>query len=243
MVLGAEDIENGRSEQAQMVCDIFSDIAPRYDLFNELASFGIHNRWLKEIARCARADESTRMLDIAAGTGDVTYTIARMTPPAAIVATDFCGEMLDVAEERARTEANGVPVTFERVDAMDLPYEDGSFDLVTVAYGLRNFDDRRLAMQEAARVLVPGGRYVALEFSTPKNRIWRAIYHFYLDLVVPMIGRFLTDDRSGFEYLRDSIKAFPAAAIIEDEMIAHGFCHVDTKTRTGGIVTIYTATK
>ena len=226
------------------VRSIFSEIARRYDLFNMLSSFGIYRSWLRHVARTAACTGEDRVLDVAGGTGDVAYTLCEQCPPASIELTDFTPEMLDVARERMQAGANmGVPVSFNEVDAHNLPYGDASFTLVTCAYGLRNFSDRRRAMREAARVLAPGGRYVVLEFGTPPNAVWRALYRIYLNHMIPLIGGLLTGDRAGFEYLRDSIKGFPPQDAIAEELREAGFSQVSYRNCTGGIVAVYMAVK
>lgn len=223
---------------------IFSEIARRYDLFNALSSFGIYRSWLRCVAAAAACTGEDRVLDVAGGTGDVSFALCEICPPASIELTDFTPEMLDVARERMKAGANmGVPISFNEVDAHNLPYDDASFTLVTCAYGLRNFSDRRRAMREAARVLAPGGRYVVLEFGTPPNAVWRALYRVYLNHMIPFIGGLLTGDRAGFEYLRDSIKGFPPQDAIAAELHQAGFSQVSYRNRTGGIVAIYTAVK
>lgn len=231
-------------EHGRRVKGIFTEIARKYDLFNALSSFGIYRSWLRVVARTASCTGDDRLLDVAGGTGDVTFVICDACPPASAELTDFTPRMLDVARERVAAGANmGVPVGLNVVDAQDLPYEDGAFTIVTCAYGLRNFTDRKRAMREAARVLAPGGRYVVLEFATPPNAIWRVVYRFYLQHMIPFIGGLLTGDRSGFEYLRDSIKAFPPQRQICDELREAGFSQVSYEDRTGGIVAVYRAIK
>lgn len=231
-------------EHGRRVRGIFTQIAQQYDLFNALSSFGIYRSWLRRVARTAACTASDRLLDLAGGTGDVTFTICDACPPATAELTDFTPAMLDVARERIAAGANmGVPVSLNVVDAQDLPYQDASFTIATCAYGLRNFTDRRRAMREAARVLAPGGRYVVLEFGTPPNRVWRALYGFYLQHMIPFIGGIVTGDRAGFDYLRDSIKAFPPQDRICEELRAAGFSSVRYENRTGGIVAIYQAVK
>lgn len=229
---------------AERVKGIFSQIARKYDLFNALSSFGIYRSWLRRVARAASCDGGDRVLDVAGGTGDVAFTLCELCPPASIELTDFTPEMLDVAAERiARGEGRGVPCDLNVVDAHRLPYGDGAFTVVACAYGLRNFSRRRRAMEEAARVLVPGGRYVVLEFGTPPHALWRALYRFYLAHMIPLIGGLVTGDRAGFEYLRDSIEAFPPQDEIADELRAAGFSRVSYANLTGGIVAVYTAVR
>lgn len=229
---------------AERVKGIFSEIARKYDLFNALSSFGIYRSWLRRVARIAACTDADRVLDVAGGTGDVSFALCDACPPASIELTDFTPEMLDVARERIAAGANlGVPFRLNVVDAHNLPYGDEEFTVVTCAYGLRNFSDRRRAMREACRVLEPGGRYVVLEFGTPPNVVWRALYRFYLTHMIPLIGGLVTGDRSGFDYLRDSIKAFPPQGDIVGELRESGFSRVEYENRTGGIVAIYSAIK
>lgn len=226
------------------VRSIFSGLATRYDLFNALSSFGIYRRWLTQVARTCACTAQDRVLDVAGGTGDVAFELCRVCPPASIELTDFTPEMLDVARERQRAGAAcGVSLGYAEVDAHSLPYADGSFTLVTCAYGLRNFSCRTRAMAEACRVLAPGGRYVVLEFATPPNRVWRALYRAYLTVMIPLIGGLVTGDRSGFIYLRDSIKGFPPQERIAQELRDAGFARVSYRNLTGGIVAVYTAVK
>lgn len=227
---------------AARVRGIFSGIAGRYTLFNTLSSFGIYRRWLARVAATAAATPDDRVLDVAGGTGDVAFALCASCPPASIELTDFTPEMLAVARSRIEAgAARGVPVALAEADAHRLPYDDASFTLVTCAYGLRNFTDRRRAMREAARVLAPGGRYVVLEFATPPNALWRALYRFYLTHMIPLIGGLVTGDAAGFRYLRDSIVGFPTQDRIVEELRAAGFSHVSYEDRTGGIVAIYRA--
>ena len=223
---------------------IFAKIARKYDTFNAFSSLGIYRSWLKTVVEECQATPETRMLDLAAGTGDVTFAVCKATPPAAVMSTDFCAEMLDVAHERYAAGAScGVPCAFEVVDAQDIPYDDESFDLVTCAYGIRNMPERHRALAEAYRVLKPGGRFVILEFSTPPNAVWRKLYSVYLRNVIPAIGGMLTGDRSGFVYLNDSIRAFPDQETFAASLRDAGFSQVTYRNRSGGIAAVHTAVK
>lgn len=231
-------------EKGTMVRSIFSKIARRYDTFNALSSLGIYKSWLRRVAATAACTPAERVIDVAGGTGDVAFELCRRCAPAAIELTDFTPEMLAVARERIAAGASrGVPVATAVADAMHLPYADASFDVLTMAYGLRNFSDRQLAMREAARVLTPGGRAVILEFGTPPNPAWRAVYNVYLGHVVPAVGGLVCGDRSGFKYLASSIRAFPRQDIVVDELRAAGFAQVEYHDCTGGIAAVYLARK
>lgn len=231
-------------DHGRRVCGIFSNIATRYEAFNALSSMGIYRYWLRVMARTAACKPTDLVLDVAGGAGDVSFELCRVCPPAAIELTDFCPEMLDVARQRiAAGENRGVPVTCDVADAMALPFPDEGFDVLTVAYGLRNFSDRVASMREALRVLRPGGTYVALEFSTPANPAWRALYGWYRDHMLPLIGGAVTRDRAGFDYLARSIREFPSQDVICEELRGVGFADVGYHDCTGGVATVYRAVR
>ena len=163
--------------------------------------------------------------------------------PAEVVATDFVPEMLVVAERKAADNPPAVPVSFSVADAQELPFGDASFDVVTVAFGVRNFPDRERNFSEVLRVLKPGGRYVILEFSRPTLAPWRGVYHVYLRHAIPAIGGVLTGDREGFVYLNDSIRQFPTQPQLAAELREAGFNAITWKDLSGGIVALHTAVK
>ena len=177
-----------------------------------MASLGIDRGWRKQLVRACALGPDSRVLDLCSGTGDVAFALAEQGRPAEVVATDFVPEMLAVAEKKAAERRTETPVFFSVADAQDLPFPDESFDVVTVAFGVRNLPERERNFTEVLRVLKPGGRYVILEFSTPGFAPWRAVYHVYLRQAIPAIGGVLTGDRAGFVYLNDSIRQFPDAA-------------------------------
>ncbi len=242
------DTATGEAAPAEISSDrvreIFSSIAKKYERFNAVSSFGAYKHWLKGMVGGAPITTKSRVLDIAGGTGDVAFTVARMKKPAHIHITDLVPEMLDVARMHYEDgAAQGVSVDFEVVDAQDIPYEDCSYDVVTMAYGIRNMPDRPRALSEMYRVLKPGGCLVCLEFSTPPNRLWRALYTFYLNYMIPFWGGLIAGNREGFVYLGKSIKAFPdqegLARMFEDA----GFQQVSWKNYSGGIAAVHMAYK
>ena len=171
-------------------------------------------------------------------------TVARTKHPAHIQCTDLVPEMLDVARMHVdEGDGAGVPIDFQVVDAQDIPYADGSYDAITMAYGIRNMPDRPRALSEMFRVLRPGGALVCLEFSTPPNGVWRALYHFYLRHLIPFWGGLITGDKDGFVYLAKSIRAFPDQEGLADMMREAGFTDVTWKNYTGGIAAVHVARK
>ncbi|MEG2006262.1 MAG: class I SAM-dependent methyltransferase [Raoultibacter sp.] len=229
---------------ADRVYEIFSTIAKKYERFNALSSMGAYKLWLRGMMRQAPIAPGDNVLDIAGGTGDVAFSVARAKHPAHIQITDLVPEMLDVARAHvAEGAAEDVPVDFEVVDAQAIPYPDESYDAITMAYGIRNMPNRELALREMYRVLKPGGSLVCLEFSRPPFAPWRALYTFYLKHMIPLIGGAVTGDKEGFVYLSKSIKAFPDQKTYADMLYDTGFTKVTWKNYTGGIAAVHVAEK
>lgn len=243
------DTATGKEAPAEIsskrVYEVFSTIAKKYERFNAVSSFGAYKAWLHTMANLAPIDSTSDVLDIAGGTGDVAFTMAKAKSPAHIQITDLVPEMLEVAREHVEREGknHGVPVDFEVVDAQDIPYADASYDVVTMAYGIRNMPNREQALSEMFRVLRPGGSLVCLEFSTPSNPLWRALYNFYLKHLIPFWGGLITGDKEGFVYLSNSIKAFPDQQAYAKMLENAGFVNVTWKNCTGGIAAVHVAQK
>ena len=244
----AIDTATGKDAPAEIsserVKSIFSSLAKKYERFNAVSSFGAYKAWLAGMMKQAPIGPNDDVLDIAGGTGDVTFSVARAKRPRHIQCTDLVDEMLDVARMHyADGAGNGVPIDFEVVDAQDIPYADDSYDAITMAYGIRNMPDRPRALAEMFRVLKPGGSLVCLEFSTPPNAVWRALYGFYLKHLIPFWGGLITGDKEGFVYLSKSIKAFPDQEGLASLMRSAGFTDVTWKNYTGGIAAVHVAKK
>ena len=242
------DTATGQAAPAELsterVKGIFSQIARRYERFNAVSSFGAYRRWLDGMMRQAPITHADDVLDVAGGTGDVSRWVARTRHPRHIQCTDLVPEMLDVARAHlAAGDFSGVPIDFEVVDAQNIPYADESYDVVTMAYGIRNMPDRPRALAEMHRVLRPGGVLVCLEFSTPPNPAWRALYGFYLRHLIPFWGGLITGDKSGFVYLSKSIRAFPDQQGLARLMEDAGFRNVTWRNYTGGIAAVHVAYK
>ncbi len=244
----AIDTETGKEAPAELstqrVQSIFSSIAPRYERFNAWSSLGTYRHWRQALVEAAPVDGQSVVLDVAGGTGDVSFALARAKHPAHIVCTDLVPEMLRVAENHYQNgAADGVTIGFSVADAQALPFSDGSFDVVTIAYGIRNIPDRKRALTEMHRVLKPGGSLLCLEFSTPSNPLWRALYGFYRDHIIPLWGRLIAGESESFTYLAHSIKAFPTQADYAALLESVGFSEVSWQNLTGGIAALHIASK
>lgn len=189
------------------VREMFSSIAPRYDLTNEVLSFGLYRLWRRALVKLAQLKPGQTALDCATGTGDVAIALKRVTGEGRVLGTDFCAEMLERAP--AKAAQHGVQIDFEVADAMALPYRDGSFDAATMAYGIRNVDDPVKCLREMARVVRPGGRVAILEFGQPGG-LFGALFRFYSRVVMPRLGGLITGNRAAYEYLPRTAAAFPS---------------------------------
>jgi len=190
------------------VQQMFSAIAPRYDVANEVLSLGIHRRWRSRAVKLSGVQPGHAVLDCATGTGDLAFALKRAVGPAGrVVGTDFCQEML--AEAPKKAQRLGLEVKFEVADALALPYGDALFDGATIAFGIRNVDDPVKCLREMARVVRPGGTVVVLEFGQPGGP-FGALFRFYSRKVMPFVGALLTGQRAAYEYLPRTAAAFPA---------------------------------
>ena len=221
---------------------VFSEIAEQYERFNHASSFGQDRRWLERLVARANITGASHVLDVAGGTGEVTFAICRQRHPAHIMLTDYTPAMLEVAKRRiAAGENRTVVVDTMEVDAQDMPFEDNSFDVVTMAYGIRNIPDRPRALREINRVLKPGGTVAILEFSTPPFLPCRLFYRAYLKWGIPAWGQHFTGKRDDFVYLSQSIQAFPRQQEFAQMMASCGFQDVKYENLSFGAVAIHTA--
>lgn len=239
---GADNVDSGLTN-TERVRSIFASIAPGYDAFNAISSFGIDRLWRRAVVRICALAPGMRVLDLAAGTGDLSLALARSGRAASVLGTDFSPEMLEVARRKAESYDGATELAFQVEDAQALSLPDASFDLVTSAFGVRNFPDRAANFREVLRVLAPGGRYVILEFSRPPFAPFRWLYHVYLNVGIPLIGGLLTKDRESFTYLNRSIRSFPPQAALGAELSAAGFSTVAWRNLTFGIVAVHIAVK
>ena len=225
-----------QSRDPESVREMFSSIARRYDLANHLLSCGCDFFWRKRAAEIVKGWNSSAIVDLATGTGDLALALEQALPDSEIVGADFSEEMLAVAK------AKGVRRVIA-ADALSLPFVDGSFDCLTIAFGLRNIKDWSAALREMARVLTSNGHLLVMEFSLPSISILRSVYRFYLHRMLPILGAFLTEKTTAYDYLGESIEKFPGGDGLARVIEANGFRDAAIEPLTGGIVTIYTATK
>lgn len=223
------------SIQAHRVRAYFSRIAARYDLANHLLSGGCDVLWRLKAAGVVRQWQPRTILDLATGSGDLVRTLKRACPEALLVGADFCEPMLQVAR------AKNVP-RLAVADALQLPFADGSFDVVTVAFGLRNMASWTHALSEIHRVLVPGGHLLILDFGLPEPPLLRP-YRFYLHRVLPFFAALLTGERSAYDYLADSIESFPSGSAMCGRLETANFRQARYLPLLGGITAIYTGVR
>src|ERR1043166_8887017 len=226
----------GATTQPARVRKMFGSIARRYDLANHLLSCGIDFHWRLRAAKIVAAWRPQRIVDLATGTGDLELSLQATLPDTEITGVDVLPEMLDLAQRKGVRH-------IVLADAMSLPFDDASFDCVTIAFGLRNLENWAAALAEMSRVLKRKGHLLVLEFSRLRNPILRAIYRFYLHRCLPLFGSFLTGTKSAYDYLGDSIEEFPGGSAMCELIAKNGFTHAAFEPLTGGIVTIYIAEK
>jgi demethylmenaquinone methyltransferase/2-methoxy-6-polyprenyl-1,4-benzoquinol methylase len=236
-----EGIES-ESEAAAHVREMFGRIAPRYDLLNHLLSLDIDKLWRRRVANEFAAilrDPGAQVLDLCCGTGDLSFAFRNDAPNGAkIIGSDFVPEML--ARARAKAEALGAAVEFVEADALQLPFADQTFDLVSCAFGFRNLANYERGMLEIYRVLKPGGSVGILEFAEPPGVIFGGLYRFYFKHILPRLGGLISGDSAAYEYLPRSVSKFPLPDELNKRFEANGFVDVKFARLTGGIVTLHT---
>lgn len=226
---------------SEKVRTMFASIADRYDAINTVLSFGIHHRWRKKAVRLSKAGLGDDVLDCATGTGDFAISFKKTVgDEGRVVGTDFCAEMLAPAPVKA--QKRNMDIEFSVADAMNLPYDDNTFDICSIAFGIRNVDDPEVALKEMARVVKPGGRVVVLEFGQPKGLI-KLPYKAYSKYFIPTIGGLMSGNRDAYKYLPETSAAFPAGKTFTDLMMRTGnYSGAEAHTLQSGIAYIYIGT-
>jgi demethylmenaquinone methyltransferase / 2-methoxy-6-polyprenyl-1,4-benzoquinol methylase len=232
----------GDSKKAE-VEQMFDKIAPKYDLLNRVLSLGIDIWWRKRALGYLRSAQPQQMLDVATGTADVAIMAAKMLRPAQVIGIDIANQMLEFGRSKIKNEGLEATISLETGDSENLRFAENSFDAVTVAFGVRNFENLEKGLAEMRRVLRPGGRVVILEFSKPHIFPFKQLYNAYFRYLLPLIGRLTSRDIRAYTYLFESVQAFPEGRDFTDILTKTGFQHPVCERLTLGICSIYSATK
>ena len=221
--------------RAAKVNDLFARIARRYDLINDLQSFGLHRNWKRRVADLARVAPGARALDLCCGTGDIAFALAQRG--AEVTGLDFSPQMLEVAAAR-HLKSPVSNLKFQQGDAQQLPFAENTFDIVTVGYGLRNLASWERGLEEMRRVARPGARLIVLDFGKPPNAVWRAVYFAHLKMSVPLIGLLFCGNASAYAYILESLKHYPAQLAVAEKMRDLKLVNVRVMNLLGGAMAI-----
>lgn len=230
-------------KKSEQVEKMFNNIAPAYDKLNHTLSMGIDRNWRKKAINILRPFRPRRIMDVATGTGDFAILACRELQPDTLTGTDISEGMMEVGREKVKQAHLSDKISFVREDCTCLSFADGSFDAVTVAFGVRNFEDLDKGISEMCRVLSPGGHLVILELSTPDRFPMKQLFTVYSRIVIPLLGKCISKDNSAYTYLPESIHAFPQGEVMQEVIRKAGFSEVSFKRLTFGICTLYMARK
>lgn len=223
----------------QAITEMFDDISPRYDFLNHLLSFGIDKRWRRKTTQWVARQQPTTILDVATGTADLAIRMAKNIPSASITGVDLSEKMLEIGKRKIFQKQLDQRIHFETADAMHLPFGDNSFDTVTAAFGVRNFENLEQGLREMHRVAKDNGAIAILEFSHPKKGIIRPSYRCYSKHILPLIGRIVSKHPSAYRYLPESVEAFPDGEAFMALLKRTGLTAVGMQRFNGGISTLY----
>lgn len=235
--------QNEQATKKEQVADMFNNISKTYDFLNHFLSLGIDIIWRKKAINQLKADKPELILDVATGTGDFAFEALKILKPKKIIGVDISQGMLDVAVQKIAKRGLTDQFEVRLGDSERLLFGDGTFDAVTVAYGVRNFENLQAGLADIHRVLKPGGRAVVLEFSKPKVFPIKQLYNFYFNYITPGIGKIFSKDARAYSYLPESVAAFPDGEAFVALMDKVGFSHTKQKPLAFGICSIYTGVK
>lgn len=228
------------SQKVNMVKDVFQSVAAKYDIMNDLMSMGIHRLWKRYTIDCSGVRAGHKVLDLAGGTGDLTAKFSRIVGETGqVVLADINDAMLKVGRTKLRDLGVVGNVQYVQANAEALPFPDNSFDIITIAFGLRNVTDKDKALASMYRVLKPGGRLLVLEFSKPSNEMLSKAYDMYSFHLLPKIGQLVANDADSYQYLAESIRMHPDQEVLKSMMDAAGFEQTTYHNLTGGIVALH----
>jgi demethylmenaquinone methyltransferase/2-methoxy-6-polyprenyl-1,4-benzoquinol methylase len=235
---GYEEVAVG--EKAGRVRQVFDSVATKYDLMNDLMSFGIHRLWKRFAVELAAIRPGQRVLDLASGTGDLAARFAELVEAdGVVVMTDINAAMLEQGRSQMVDRGLLGNILYTQVNAEHIPFPDSWFNCVTIGFGLRNVTDKQQALREMFRVLKPGGRALILEFSKPQGELLQSAYDLYSFKVLPMLGELVTNDADSYQYLAESIRMHPDQETLQGMMEEAGFERCDYHNLTGGVVAVH----
>ena len=234
---------NEEEKKSVQVERMFDNIAPAYDQLNHTLSWGIDKSWRKKAIQWLKPFNPQRMMDVATGTGDFAIQACRVLNPKELIGTDISEGMMNVGRQKVKEAGLESRISFAKEDCTALSFPNNRFDAITVAFGVRNFEDLDKGLKEMHRVLSDNGKLVILELSEPEWFPMKQLYALYSKVVIPTLGKLLSKDRSAYTYLPQSIKAFPQGEVMREIILKAGFSEARFKRLTLGICTLYTATK
>lgn len=235
--------QDSEMEKKQQVAHMFDSIAGKYDFMNRFLSAGIDVKWRKKAISLLKPLHPQQVLDVATGTGDVAIMTHRLLKPRQITGIDISEGMLEIGREKINKLGLNAAITLQKGDSETIIFPDNSFDAITVAFGVRNFQNLEKGLKEMLRVLKPGGKLVVLEFSRPRTSVFKSLYNVYMNIVAPGIGKMLAKNKDAYQYLNDSVQAFPEREQFVSIMQGAGYKETSYKTLTLGICCIYCGSK
>ncbi len=233
---------NDKGTKKEQVVRMFNQIAPRYDFLNSILSFGLDRIWRKRLVKLAAKNKASVILDVATGTGDLALALTKIEP-AIVYAVDISAKMLQLAEKKVHKKNLQNTIILKEADSESLPFENNTFDLITVAFGVRNFENYLKGLKEMKRVLKPGGMVLILEFSNPDFFPIKQLYNFYFHRIIPLFAACFSSDKEAYNYLPASVVKFPEGQSFENKLLDLGFKNTTSYRQTLGVATIYSAKK
>lgn len=233
----------GTGDKGKLVEEMFDNIAPTYDTLNHRLSWDIDKGWRKKAIKCLLPYAPKKMLDIATGTGDFAILAAQMLHPEQLVGADISEGMMEIGRQKVKRMGLDKVISFEKQDCLQLGYEDETFDAVTAAFGIRNFQNLDQGLSEMCRVLKKGGHLCIVELTTPVSFPMKQLFRIYSGTVLPIYGKLISKDQSAYDYLNKTIAAFPQGEVMMEVLKKAGFEKAEFKRLTFGICTLYFATK
>ncbi len=242
MSISTKPYKNSDEGKKEQVAKMFDNISDNYDNLNRVISFGVDVKWRKKILKMVSAKNPSTILDVATGTGDLAILLSN-TKAKKIIGLDISAGMLEVGKQKIAQKNFSNRIEMVLGDSEKIPFEDNSFDAITVAFGIRNFENLELGLSEILRVLKPNGIFVILETSVPEKFPFKQGYNFYTKNILPLIGKMFSKDKVAYKYLSDSASIFPYGKALNNILEKIGFIDVKHLPQTFGVATIYSATK